>query len=112
MPHFLRTNLKGLKLIKKKKYFDKRGYLIETLNSKNFFNSNFFFKNALVSKSKKNVLRGFHSDQKSWKLQLPWTAWIWLREMSDPCNRCSGSRQASRYSKTHMEKKRNVCSYS
>jgi dTDP-4-dehydrorhamnose 3,5-epimerase len=64
MPHFLRTKLKGLKLIKKKKYFDKRGYLIETLNSENFFNSKLIFKNALVSKSKKNVLRGFHYQKK------------------------------------------------
>ena len=57
---FLKSNLKGLKIIQRPKYFDNRGYLTEILNSKIFFNNKIVFKNAIISKSKKNVLRGFH----------------------------------------------------
>ena len=57
---FLKSNLKGLKIIQRPKYFDNRGYLTEILNSKIFFNNKVLFKNAIISKSKKNVLRGFH----------------------------------------------------
>jgi dTDP-4-dehydrorhamnose 3,5-epimerase len=57
---FLETKLNGLIKIKRPKYFDNRGYLTEVLNSKVLFNNRIKFKNAIISKSKKNVLRGFH----------------------------------------------------
>ena len=62
---FLKTNLKGLLLIKRPKYFDNRGYLTETLNTKEFFNSKINLNNTLITKSKKNVLRGFHYQKKN-----------------------------------------------
>jgi dTDP-4-dehydrorhamnose 3,5-epimerase len=57
---FLNTKLSGLILIERQKYFDKRGYLTEIMNSQSFFKNKVRFKNALISKSNKNVLRGFH----------------------------------------------------
>jgi dTDP-4-dehydrorhamnose 3,5-epimerase len=67
---FLQTKLKGLKIIQRPKYFDNRGYLTEVLNSKIFFNNNIIFKNAIISKSKKNVLRGFHYQKKKFISQI------------------------------------------
>jgi dTDP-4-dehydrorhamnose 3,5-epimerase len=61
---FLKTNLKGLLLIKRPKYSDNRGYLTEVLNTKEFFNSKINLNNTLITESKKNVLRGFHYQKK------------------------------------------------
>jgi dTDP-4-dehydrorhamnose 3,5-epimerase-like enzyme len=61
----LKTNLKGLLLIKRKKYFDKRGYLSEILNTKNFFKNKINLNNTIITESKKNVLRGFHYQKKN-----------------------------------------------
>jgi dTDP-4-dehydrorhamnose 3,5-epimerase len=61
---FLQTKLSGLVLIERTKYFDKRGFLVEILNSKSFFGNKIKFKNSIISKSYKNVLRGFHYQKK------------------------------------------------
>jgi len=61
---FLQTKLSGLILVKRQKYFDKRGYLTEILNSNSFFGDKVKFKSSIISKSKKNVLRGFHYQKK------------------------------------------------
>lgn len=66
----LKTNLKGLLLIKRKKYFDKRGYLSEILNTKNFFKNQINLNNTIITESKKNVLRGFHYQKKKPLIQL------------------------------------------
>jgi len=56
------TNFRGLKKIKGINYSDKRGYFRE------IFKNNFFEKKKIVfcciSKSKKNVIRGFHLQKK------------------------------------------------
>ena len=65
-----KTNLKGVKKIKLTSFEDHRGSYIET------YNKNFFLENRInveflqddISVSKKNVLRGIHGDQKTWKL--------------------------------------------
>jgi dTDP-4-dehydrorhamnose 3,5-epimerase len=64
------TNLKGVKKIKLTSFEDHRGSYVET------YNKNFFVENGInieflqddISVSKKNVLRGIHGDQKTWKL--------------------------------------------
>ena len=64
------TNLKGVKKIKLTSFEDHRGSYVET------YNKNFFLENGInmeflqddISVSKKNVLRGIHGDQKTWKL--------------------------------------------
>ena len=61
---FVKTNLSGLFLIERQNFFDKRGYLSELLNSKSFFKNRIRFKNTIISKSNKNVLRGFHYQKK------------------------------------------------
>jgi dTDP-4-dehydrorhamnose 3,5-epimerase len=66
----LNTNLEGLVKIKRTKYFDNRGYLTEVLNSNLFFNNKYKFKNSIISKSKKNVLRGFHYQKKKFICQI------------------------------------------
>ena len=56
------TNFNGLKVIKGRNHFDKRGYFRE------IFKNNFFEKKKIIfcciSKSKKNVIRGFHLQKK------------------------------------------------
>ena len=50
-----KTKFKGLIVIQRKKHKDKRGFLMEMLREKNYL-----FKFQILSKSKKNVLRGLH----------------------------------------------------
>ena len=61
-----KTKIKGLILIKSKKYFDKRGYFFESYNEKIY--SKIGIKNRVLqdnfSISKKNVLRGLHYQDK------------------------------------------------
>ena len=58
----INTNFYGLKKIKEINHYDKRGYFRE------IFKNNFFEKKKIVfcciSKSKKNVIRGFHLQKK------------------------------------------------
>jgi dTDP-4-dehydrorhamnose 3,5-epimerase len=61
---FIKTKIPDLYLVKKEKYFDSRGYITEILNSKLFLRKNFQIKNSIISKSNKNVLRGFHYQKK------------------------------------------------
>ena len=62
----INTKFKGLKIILQKNHGDRRGYLRET------FRKNIIKWNKLIfdyaTTSKKNVLRGFHGDKKSWRL--------------------------------------------
>jgi len=65
-----KTNLFGVLKIKLTSFIDHRGSYIETYN-KNFFaenNINVEFLQDDISVSHKNVLRGVHGDQKTWKL--------------------------------------------
>ena len=57
------AKLHGLKIIKGINHYDKRGYFREVLRNTFFKNKNFIF--WCVSKSKKNVLRGFHIQPRS-----------------------------------------------
>ena len=61
-----KTKIKGLILIKSKKYFDERGYFFESYNQKIY--SKIGIKNRVLqdnfSISKKNVLRGLHYQDK------------------------------------------------
>ena len=52
-----KTKFKGLIVIKRKKYKDKRGFLMEMLREETLGKK---FKFQILSKSKKNVLRGLH----------------------------------------------------
>lgn len=54
----IKTNLNGLKIIKDKRYTDKRGYFREIFKKKFFNKKKFIF--WCMSNSKKNVLRGMH----------------------------------------------------
>ena len=58
----IRTHIKGLYILKEKKFSDYRGWLREVFK-KNYFNKNNIF--TIVSKSKKNVLRGLHLQKKN-----------------------------------------------
>lgn len=52
-----------------KKFKDNRGFFLETFSKKNFKNQKKLnFVEDDISFSKKNVLRGFHGDFKTWKL--------------------------------------------
>jgi dTDP-4-dehydrorhamnose 3,5-epimerase len=65
-----KTSLTGVMKIELTSFEDHRGSYIETYN-KNFFlenNINLEFSQDDISVSKKNVLRGIHGDQKTWKL--------------------------------------------
>jgi dTDP-4-dehydrorhamnose 3,5-epimerase len=65
-----KTTLFGVLKIKLTSFVDHRGSYIETYN-KNFFaenNINIEFLQDDISVSRKNVLRGVHGDQKTWKL--------------------------------------------
>ena len=57
------TNFHGLKIVKGINHHDERGYFREILKNNFFKNKNFIF--WCVSKSKKNVLRGFHIQPRS-----------------------------------------------
>jgi len=56
------TNFNGLKIVKGMNYFDSRGYFREVLQNRIFKNKKFIF--WCVSKSKKNIIRGLHLQQK------------------------------------------------
>ena len=58
----LNTRFKGLKIIKQKKFGDKRGFLRVTYNKKKIKCNNLIF--DYVTTSKKNALRGFHFQSK------------------------------------------------
>ena len=60
------TKFKGLKIIQQKKHGDSRGNLRETFRKKIIKWDKLIFDYATTSK--KNVLRGIHGDNKSWKL--------------------------------------------
>ena len=58
----IKTNIKGLIILKGKTFYDTRGFLRETFKKK-IIKKNLIF--AIISKSKKNVLRGLHMQKKS-----------------------------------------------
>ena len=58
----INTKINGLKLIKSKIFYDKRGYLRETFRKDILKNQDFPF--DVMSFSKKNVLRGLHLQNK------------------------------------------------
>ena len=58
----IKTHIKGLYILKGKKFIDSRGWLREVFK-RNYFNKNNIF--TIVSKSKKNVLRGLHLQKKN-----------------------------------------------
>ena len=58
----IRTHIKGLYILKGKKFSDSRGWLREVFK-RNYFDKNNIF--TIVSKSKKNVLRGLHLQKKN-----------------------------------------------
>lgn len=65
----LKTALKDVLLIEYYEFKDFRGKYIETFNKKKFDNlKKLRFVQDDFSISKKNVLRGFHGDKKTWKL--------------------------------------------
>jgi len=58
-----------VKIIKLKCFKDFRGTFVETFNLKKYKKKfNIIFKQDDLSSSKKNVLRGFHGDNETWKL--------------------------------------------
>jgi dTDP-4-dehydrorhamnose 3,5-epimerase len=60
-----------IKIIKLKYFKDFRGTYVESFNLKKYKQKyNIIFKQDDFSSSKKNVLRGFHGDNKTWKLFL------------------------------------------
>lgn len=62
-----KTNIKGLILIKKKSFFDKRGHFYESYNNKIYakIGVDSKFQQDNFSFSKKNVLRGLHYQKKN-----------------------------------------------
>jgi len=58
----IKTKLKGLFILKGKAFYDKRGFLREAFKKK-LIKKNLIF--LIVSKSKKNVLRGLHMQKKN-----------------------------------------------
>jgi dTDP-4-dehydrorhamnose 3,5-epimerase len=58
-----------IKIIKLKYFKDFRGVFVESFNLKKYKKKyNIIFKQDNFSTSRKNVLRGFHGDNKTWKL--------------------------------------------
>lgn len=66
--NFEKTNLRKVYIKKLKKFSDSRGKVVETYLSKNFSKFKINFIQDIFSISKKNVLRGMHGDNKTWKL--------------------------------------------
>ena len=60
-----KTKFNSLKIVKLSKNTDHRGNLVETYRKKLFKTKDLIFDYKVYSK--KNVLRGFHGDTKSWK---------------------------------------------
>lgn len=66
-----KTSLPGVQLIKCDIFNDHRGTFVETFNSDKYFDleiGGIYFVRDAVSTSSKNVLRGIHYDDKTWKL--------------------------------------------
>jgi dTDP-4-dehydrorhamnose 3,5-epimerase len=63
----IKTKFKGLKIIKSKIFYDKRGYFRE-IAKKKILNNNFLF--DCMSQSKKNVLRGLHFQKRNPQAKL------------------------------------------
>jgi dTDP-4-dehydrorhamnose 3,5-epimerase len=63
----IKTKFKGLKIIKSKIFYDKRGYFRE-ITKKKILNNNFLF--DCMSQSKKNVLRGLHFQKRNSQAKL------------------------------------------
>ena len=59
----INTKFNGLKIIKGKTFYDKRGFLREILKNKLLNNKKFIF--WIASKSKKNTIRGLHIQKKN-----------------------------------------------
>ena len=59
----INTRFHGLKIIKGINHHDKRGYVREILKNNFFKDKNFIF--SIISKSKKNVIRGLHLHKKA-----------------------------------------------
>lgn len=70
MTKFLKTNLKGVSLIESDTYEDFRGEFIETYNEQLYKENGIEIKFVQddISVSTKNVLRGIHGDDNTWKL--------------------------------------------
>ena len=64
----IKTKISGLKLIKTKIYKDKRGFLKEVFKQKVIKKENFIF--DIMSRSKKNTLRGLHIQLKKKQAKL------------------------------------------
>ena len=64
----IKTKIQGLKLIKTKIYKDKRGFLKEVFMQKIIKKENFIF--DIMSRSKKNTLRGLHIQLKKKQAKL------------------------------------------
>lgn len=59
----------SIKIVNLKKFKDFRGYYIETFNEKKYFSKyGIKFVQDDFSSSKKNILRGFHGDDGTWKI--------------------------------------------
>ncbi len=65
-----KTSLEGVLLIKPSKFIDHRGTYVETYNIVDYRNNEIdvTFVRDDISTSSKNVLRGIHYDNKTWKL--------------------------------------------
>ena len=57
------TKFNGIKVIKGKTFYDKRGFLREILRHNLLKSNNFIF--WIASKSKKNTIRGLHIQRKN-----------------------------------------------
>ena len=64
----IKTKISGLKIIKTKIYKDKRGFLKEVFKQKMIKKENFIF--DIMSRSKKNTLRGLHIQLKKKQAKL------------------------------------------
>ena len=62
----MKIKIKGIKIFKSKMFLDNRGYFQEIYKKNKVNNKELIF--HCLSNSKKNVLRGIHGDQKTWKL--------------------------------------------
>jgi dTDP-4-dehydrorhamnose 3,5-epimerase len=65
----MKKNFNKIKIIKLNPFKDNRGIHVESFNKKKYLKlHNVIFVQDNFSKTKKNVLRGFHGDNKTWKL--------------------------------------------
>lgn len=65
---FKKTKLDGVFINKLNKNFDSRGFVIENFQKKKISNFKLNFVQDTISFSNKNVLRGLHGDNSTWKL--------------------------------------------